>query len=165
MRKLAITLAVLTSLVLAAVVSAALPQKGPFAGKTGLHAINGFADLVTFTASGTSVKKFTFGTLGCFGHGSFPVGTDPYADPTNTAVLKTLTVGANGTFAFKGPATLADPQGIVTTATVTGTFSSASSASGLITITQSQNGDTCGPLKMKFTATPGTPTSLGLNGG
>jgi hypothetical protein len=165
MRKLAITLAVLTTLALAAVALAAVPQKGPFAGKTALRPINGFADLVTFTASGTSLKKFTFGTLGCFGHGSYPVGTDPYADPTNTAVLKTLTVGANGAFSFKGPATLADPQGIVTNATVTGTVSSPTSISGIITITQTQNGDTCGPAKMKFTATPGTPTSLGLNGG
>ena len=80
-------------------------------------------------------------------------------------MLKTLTVGANGTFTFKGPATLADPQGIVTNATVTGTVSSPTSVSGIITITQTQNGDTCGPAKMKFTATPGTPTSLGLNGG
>ena len=105
MRKLAITLAVVTTLALAAVAYGALPQKGPFAGKTGLHSINGFSDLVTFTANGTSLKKFTFGTLGCFGHGSYPVGTDPYADPTNTAVLKTLTVGANGTFSLKGVAT------------------------------------------------------------
>ncbi len=165
MRKLAITLAVLTTLALAAVAYAALPQKGPFAGKTALHAINGFSDLVTFNANGTSLKKFTFGTLGCFGHGSYPVGTDPYADPTNTAVLKTITVSANGSFTFKGLATLADPQGIVTTATVTGTFTSPSSVSGVITITQSQNGDTCGPQKMKFTAAPGTPSSLGLNGG
>ena len=111
MRKLAITLAVLTTLALAAVALAAVPQKGPFAGKTALHPINGFADLVTFTASGTSLKKFTFGTLGCFGHGSYPVGTDPYADPTNTAVLKTVTVGANGTFTFKGASDAGRPTG------------------------------------------------------
>ena len=30
---------------------------------------------------------------------------------------------------------------------------------------KSSNGDVCGPAKMKFTATPGTPSSLGLNGG
>ena len=167
MRKLAITLAGLATLALAAVAYAALPQKGPFAGKTGLHPINGFADLVTFTAApnGKTLRKFTFGTLGCFGHGSYPVGTDPYADPTNTALMKTIPVDANGTFTLKGVATLADPQGIVTTATVAGAFTSSSSVSGVITVSQTQNGDACGPQKMKFSATSGTPTSLGLNGG
>jgi hypothetical protein len=167
MRKLAITLAGLTTLALAAAAYAALPQKGPFAGKTGLHSINGFVDLVTFTASpnGKSLRKFTFGTLGCFGHGSYPVGTDPYADPTNTALMKTIPVDANGTFTLKGIATLADPQGIVTTATVTGAFTSTSAVSGTITLSQTDNGDACGPQKMKFSATSGTPTSLGLNGG
>jgi hypothetical protein len=167
MRKLAITLAVTTTLALAAVAYAALPQKGPFAGKTALRPINGFSDLVTFTApsGGKSLKKFTFGTLGCFGHGSYPIGTDPYADPTNTALMKTITVAANGTFTLKGLATLADPEGIVTTATITGKFTSPTAVSGVITISQTDNGDTCGPQKMKFTASAGTPTSLGLNGG
>ena len=66
MRKLAIILAVTSTLCLAAVSSAALPSKGLFAGKTSLHPINGFADLVTFSAAanGLSLKKFQFGTLG-----------------------------------------------------------------------------------------------------
>jgi hypothetical protein len=167
MRRLAITLAILTTFLFAAVAYGALPKTGPFAGKTSLHSINGFYDLVTFTSGsgGKQLKKFTFGTLGCFGHGSYPVGVDPYGDPTNTAVMKTITVPANGTFSFTGPATLADPQGIVTTATVTGSFTGPNSVSGVITITQTQNGDKCGPAKMKFTASPGTPSSLGLNGG
>ena len=87
MRKLAITLAVSTTLVLAVAASAALPVTGPFAGKTSLRPINGFSDLVTFSVSGKSLKRFTFGTLGCFAvSGAFPVGTDPYGDPEATAV-------------------------------------------------------------------------------
>ncbi len=110
MRKLAITLAVSITLALAAVAYAALPQKGPFAGKTALRPINGFVDVVTFNAApnGGSLRKFTFGTLGCFGHGSYPVGTDPYADPTNTALMKTVTVAANGSFSLKALATQSD---------------------------------------------------------
>ncbi len=167
MRKLAITLAVSTTLVLVAVAAAALPANGPFAGKTSLRPINGFADLVTFNSAGGGrvVKKFTFGTLGCFGHGSYPVGTDPYADPTNTALVKPITVSATGTFSMTTKPTLADPQGIVTTAVIQGTFAGSQSVSGTITISQTNNGDTCGPSKMKFTAVPGTPASLGLNGG
>ena len=72
------------------IAGAALPQKGAFAGKTSLRPINGFTDLVTFNACprGKTLKKFTFGTLGCFGSGAFPVGTDPYGDPEATATVK-----------------------------------------------------------------------------
>ncbi len=166
MRKLAITLAVSTTLVLAVAASAALPVKGPFAGKTSLHPINGFSDLVTFNVSGTSLRKFTFGTLGCFAiSGAFPVGTDPYGDPTATAVVKgSIPVTAKGTFTITTKPVLADPQGTVTTAVIKGSFLNSKSAAGTITITQTSNGDTCGPTKMKFTAVPGTPSSLGMNG-
>src|SRR4051812_40449121 len=117
MRKLAITLAVSLTLGLVAAAAAALPTNGPFAGKTSLKRINGFADLVTFTASGKTLKKFTFGTLGCFGiSGFFPVGTDPYGDPGATAVVKgTITVSPTGTFSLTTKPLLADAQGTVTT--------------------------------------------------
>jgi len=159
-------LAVSTTLVLAVAASAALPVAGPFAGKTSLRPINGFSDLVTFTVSGKAMKKFTFGTLGCFAiSGNWPVGTDPYGDPTATAVVKrSIPVAPKGTFTITTKPVLADPQGTVTTAVIQGTFLNSKSASGTITITQSSNGDTCGPTKMKFTAVPGTPTSLGMNG-
>jgi hypothetical protein len=165
MYRLAITLAVSVALALAAAAVAALPTTGPFAGKTSLHSINGFADLVTFTSGGGGrvLRKFTFGTLGCFGHGSYPVGVDPYGDATNTALVKPITVNANGTFSISAKPTLADPQGIVTTAVIQGSFTNAKSVSGTITISQTDNGDTCGPSKMKFTAVSGTPESLGLN--
>jgi hypothetical protein len=166
MRKLAITLAVSAMLGLATVASAALPVNGPFAGKTSVRPINGFSDLVTFTAAGgKTLKKFQFGTLGCFGVGSFPIGTDPYGDPTNTAIVKgTIRVAANGSFTITTKPVLADPQGTVTTAVITGTFTNGTTASGTITITQNSNGDTCGPSKMKFTVAKGTPSSLGLMG-
>ena len=165
MRKLAITLAVSTTFVLAATAGAALPHNGPFAGKTALHPINGFSDLVTFNASsgGRKVTKFTFGTLGCFGVGAFPVGVDPYGDPTNTAIIKSIPVTPTGTFTITVKPTLPDAGGTVTTAVIQGTFTSASAVSGTITISQSDNGDTCGPSKMKFSATPGTVQSLGLS--
>ena len=107
--------------------------------------------------SGKSLKKFTFGTLGCFGHGSYPVGTDPYGDPTeHGASSRPIPVTRTAPSRSRRSPTLADPQGIVTTATVIqGTFTSSKSVSGTITITQTQNGDTCGPAKMKFTADAG----------
>jgi hypothetical protein len=166
MRKLAITLAVSTTLGLAAAAVAATPTSGPFAGKTSLKPINGFSDLVTFTVSGKTLKKFTFGTLGCFAvSGFFPVGTDPYGDPTSTAVVKgTIPVTPTGTFTVTTKPVLPDAQGTVTTAVIQGSFTTAKTAAGTITVTQTANGDTCGPQKMKFTAVPGTPSSLGYNG-
>jgi hypothetical protein len=166
MRKLAITLAVTATLGLTAAAVAALPVGGPFAGTTSLKPINGFHDLVTFTASGKSLKKFTFGTLGCFNvAGFYPVGTDPYGVPVATAVVKTaIPVAANGTFNATTKPVIPDSQGTVTTAVIQGTFASSKSASGTITVTQTANGDKCGPQKLKFTVQPGTPDSLGIDG-
>ena len=167
MTRLAITLAVATTLALAAGATAALPGSGPYAGTTSLHSINGFADIVSFNSSGGGriLRKFTFSTLGCFGSGAFPVGTDPYGDPTNTAVIRSIAVKPTGTFILTTKPTLPEAEGTVTTAVIQGAFASAKSVSGTITISQSDNGDTCGPTKMKFSAQPGTINSLGLNGG
>jgi hypothetical protein len=163
MHKLAITLAVSTALALAASAWATVvPSGGPYAGKTGVPSINGFPDVVSFNVSGGKMKKFTFGTLGCFGHGSFPVGTDPYGDPTNTVIIASIPV-TKGAFKYTAKPSLPDASGTVTTVTVQGSFTSPKAASGTILISQSDNGDTCGPAKMKFSVTPGTPTSLGLD--
>ncbi len=164
MRKLAITLAVSTTLALAAVAGASLPTNGAFAGKTSLRPINGFADLVTFTAAGngTVLKKFMFGTLGCFGTSAYPVGVDPYGDPINEATVKgSIPVTAKGTFTITTKPVLPDPEG-VTTAVIQGTVVNSKSIAGTITISQTDKGDACGPMKMKFTAVPGTPSSLGI---
>ena len=167
MRKLAITLAVLFTLVLSALAGAVLPQHGAFAGTTGLRPINGFDDIVTFNSSvtGKTLKKFQFGTLGCFGTGAFPVGVDPYGAPEATATIKSITVLPNGTFTATSKQALPGAvNNTMTTAVIQGKFTSSSKVSGTISISQSSNGDVCGPTKMKFTAQPGTPSSLGLNG-
>jgi hypothetical protein len=167
MRKLAITLAALSTLAVAAVAGAALPTHGAFAGTTSLRPINGFSDIVTFNAAltGKTLKKFQFGTLGCFGTGAFPVGTDPYGQPEALATIKSITIGTNGTFTVTSKQMLPGaPNNTMTTAVVTGTFTTPTKLSGTIQISQSSNGDVCGPTKMKFTAQPGTPSSLGLNG-
>jgi hypothetical protein len=165
MRKLAITLAVFSTLGLAAAAWAVHPVAGAFAGKTSLHPINGFPDLVTFKASanGLSLTKFQFGSLGCFGNGSFPVGTDPYGDPTAEGMVKTVPLTTKGTFLLTTKPVFPGADGTVTKATIKGTFTNAKAVSGTITISQSYNGDTCGPTTMKFTAVPGTPASLGFD--
>jgi hypothetical protein len=167
MRNVAITLAVTSALVLSAVAGAVLPTHGAFAGTTSLRPVNGFDDLVTFNASttGNALRKFQFGTLGCFGTGAFPVGVDPYGAPEATATIKSITVLPNGTFTATSKQTLPGATNdTMTTAVVQGKFTSGSKVSGTISISQSSNGDTCGPTKMKFSAQPGTPSSLGLNG-
>jgi hypothetical protein len=162
MHKLAITLAVLTTLALAASAwGTVIPAGGNFAGKTSLHPINGFSDVVTFKVSAGKMRKFTFGTLGCFGVGSFPVGTDPYGDPTNTGTVASIPI-TKGAFKWTGKVALPESGGTVTTVLIQGSFTSPKAVSGTISVSQSDNGDTCGPAKMKFTAVPGTPTSLGL---
>jgi hypothetical protein len=100
MRKLVITLAALSTLALAAVAGAALPTTGAFAGTTSLRPINGFNDVITFNAASTgkTLRKFQFGTLGCFGTGAFPIGTDPYGAPEARATIKSVIVAQNGSF-------------------------------------------------------------------
>ena len=77
-----------------------------------------------------------------------------------------MTVTAKGTFLLTAKVkwdaldASSDP---VTTATVKGTVTSPGAVSGTITITQTFNGDKCGPSTMKFTAQPGTPNSLGYS--
>jgi hypothetical protein len=164
MHRLAITLAVSLTLGLAAAAGASLPVNGAFAGKTSLRGINGFNDLVTFTSAknGTVLKKFVFGTLGCFGTSAYPVGVDPYGEAENTATVKGTIPVIKGDFLLTTKPTLADPEGTVTTAVIKGTVVNSKSITGTITVSQSDNGDTCGPSKMTFTAAPGTPSSLGI---
>jgi len=165
MRKVAITLAVMFTFVLSAVAGAVVPQHGAFAGTTSLRPINGFDDIVTFntSATGKTLKKFQFGTLGCFGTGAFPVGVDPYGEPEAIATIKSITVLPNGTFTATSKQMLPGST-TMTTAIVQGKFTTSSKLSGTISISQSSNGDVCGPTKMKFNAQQGTPSSLGLNG-
>ena len=161
MRKLFIALVLTTALTVVAVAAAAVPRVGVrFNGLTNAKKVNGFNDNVTFLIGTHSLKGFSFGTLGCFGYGTFPVGVDPYA--TSLAQIKPVPVTAKGTFAVtSAPATWsggdANTKLLVS---VTGQFSAPNSATGTITVTEKANGTNC-VSKMTFTAKQGAlpPTS------
>src|SRR5436189_2496295 len=95
-----IALALTMTPAVAAAASAALPHPGArYTGPTSSKVVNGFGNTVTFLAGSRSLKRFSFGTLGCFGYGTFPVGVDPYS--TSLAqVQKLVPVTARGTFAI-----------------------------------------------------------------
>src|SRR5205085_4786123 len=94
-----IALVLTTTLAAVAAATGALPRAGArYTGPTNSKVVNGFGNTVTFLAGARSLKRFSFGTLGCFGYGTFPVGVDPYS--TSIAQLpKTVPVTAKGTFA------------------------------------------------------------------
>jgi hypothetical protein len=158
MRKL--ILATMTMLFAATYASAAAvtPNVGVrFTGPTSAKVVNGFGDTVTFLTGRTTLRRFSFGTLGCFGYGTFPTGVDPYG--TSIAqLLKAVPVTAAGAFSITS-AQASYGGGDATTklkVSVVGKFVSSTSAKGTISIVESgANGGSCGPVKMNFTATPG----------
>jgi hypothetical protein len=167
MRKLATTLALSSALVLAGSALAALPISGNFTGTTSAHAMNGFKDLVTFVSAGggRTLKQFQFGTLGCLGTGLFPVGTDPYAQAYTLGTLPKVTVSTTGTIlTTAAKAQFAEADNVVTTVSIKAAFANSKSLSGTITVSQTENGSTCKANPMKFSAVPGTPSSLGYEG-
>jgi hypothetical protein len=156
-RKLMTALALATTLGIVAAASAALPHAGArYTGPTNSKVVNGFGNTVTFLAGARSLKRFSFGTLGCFGYGTFPVGVDPYS--TSLAQLpKAVPVTSKGTFAVTStPANWsggdADTKLKVS---LVGTFSSATAAKGTISITETGANGSCGPVKMTFVAKVG----------
>jgi hypothetical protein len=153
-RKLIIALALTTTLATVAAATAALPRAGArYTGPTNSKMVNGFGNSVTFLAGSRTLKRFSFGTLGCFGYGTFPVGVDPYS--TSLAqVQKLIPVTAKGTFSLTStPATWSGGDAAThIKVAVTGTFTSATAASGTIWVTETgANGGSCGPVKMTFT--------------
>ena len=155
MRKLMIALALTTTLAAVAAATAALPRAGArYTGPTNSKMVNGFGNTVTFLTGLRSLKRFSFGTLGCFGYGTFPVGVDPYA--TSLAQLtKLIPVTAKGTFTL--PLTAASWSGgdaaTHLKVSVKGAFTSATAATGTIMVSETgANGGSCGPVKMTFTA-------------
>ena len=161
MRKLFIALVLTTALTLVAVAAAALPRAGVrFNGLTNAKKVNGFNDNVTFLTGTHTLKGFSFGTLGCFGYGTFPVGVDPYA--TSLAQIKPVPLTAKGTCAITAaPATWSGGDAKTSLlVSVTGQFSTGNTATGTITITEKANGTNC-VSKMTFTAKQGAlpPTS------
>jgi hypothetical protein len=158
MRKLIIALVLTTTLSSAAAAAAALPHPGArYTGPTNSKLVNGFGNTVTFLAGSRSLRGFSFGTLGCFGYGTFPVGVDPYA--TSLAQLaKVVPVTAKGTFAVTAAAANWSGGDASTKlkVTISGTFSSSSAAKGTIWVTETgANGGSCGPIKMTFVAKAG----------
>jgi len=102
MRKLVAITVSATSLVLAASAPAVLPTPSKkFEGVTSEHGINGFKPTVTFKTStgGRALRNFVFQTVGCFGHGAFPVGVDPFADTLWR--VASIPVGATGVVSAK----------------------------------------------------------------
>ncbi len=162
MRKL--IFAITTSLLAAtcAAAAAVMPHVGArYTGPTSAKVVNGFGDTVTFLTGRTTLKRFSFGTLGCFGYGTFPVGVDPYgtsiAQLTKSVPLISTGI-SRGT--FKIAPTIASYGGaddsIKLKVAVVGQFSSPTSAKGIITLTETgANGGSCGPVKMTFTAALG----------
>ena len=165
MRKLVLVVA-LASLAWAAAALGVLPTSGDFTGTTSARGMNGFKDLVTFvsTKNGRSLRQFQFGTLGCMGTGAFPVGVDPYALAYTEATIPTVAVSSTGQVTLTTKPSFAETDGITTSATIKATFTSSKAVSGTIAVTQTENGSKCGPVTMKFSAVPGTPNSLGLEG-
>ena len=126
-----------TTILLAATcaAAAALPRVGVrFTGPTSAKVVNGFGDTVTFLTGRTTLKRFSFGTLGCFGYGTFPVGVDPYG--ISIAQLKAVPLSAKGTFAITSAAASYSGGDASTKlkVTINGKFSSATAATGVISI-------------------------------
>jgi hypothetical protein len=162
-RKLLTALAMTTALVAVAAATGALPTTGArYSGLTSAKKVNGFQDSVTFVAGTKTLKRLSFGTLGCFGFGQFPVGVDPYG--TSLAQIGPVPMNAKGEFTIAS-AVASWSGGDSSTkllVSVTGKFVSKTSATGVIAVSEkSSNGGKCGPSKMSFTAKPGQIPSTG----
>jgi hypothetical protein len=155
-RKLIIALALTTSLATAASAGAVLPHTGRFTGPTSAKKVNGFGDTVTFVAGTKAIRDFSFGTLGCFGYGSYPFQVDPYA--TSIVQFKaSIPMTAKGAFAVTNAKNTwggADAQTKLLIS-VTGQATSATAVKGTISIVEKGSLGNCGPYKMTFTAKPG----------
>ena len=162
MRKLIIAFAVTTAVGVFATAALGVPRVGQrFTGITSAKPVAGFSDTVTFVTGSRSLKGFSFGTLGCFGYGQFPDGVDPFGISI-AQVATTIPMTATGTFSL--PTTVATWAGGDATTkllvSISGKFTGDALASGTITVSEKlTNGGTCGPVKMTFTAKPGSRVS------
>jgi hypothetical protein len=157
MRTLVVVTTIVASLVLAASALAVLPAaRTKFAGTTSERPINGFRATVTFAAGpgGRTIRNFVFQTLGCFGTGAFPAGTDPYAEePWRVA---SIPVDAKGAFSAAVKPVGSGIDAGKMTAKISGSFTGATKVAGKITFSQVQSGSDCGPQTVKFAAAAGT---------
>jgi len=169
---------VLVIAVVAATALAAAPKKGAkFKGTLGDVIFNGtstpiqsgkFRAPVSFKVSsaGTQVLGFKYSVGGCFGSGGFG-NHNPYTFPGEAKTFGPLSVSATG--AFTAPATKSTFKShggtgknkftsvVVTTSSLTGSFTTPKRASGTITYKQTDvyNGNkptSCGPVAVTFSA-------------
>jgi hypothetical protein len=159
--------ALVLSLAVAAVAAtsafgAVAPKTGAYAGNTTEKQVNGFPPTASFTVGSKGLATFTFRTLGCFSAGEFPAGVDPFS--TSMVILTaSIPVKAGAFTATKAAGTFTFDKTIKTVSNITGTFTNATTATGVITYTQTDSyKDVCGPTKVKFTAVlGGNPTPTG----
>jgi len=138
-RTLLVALATALSLAFAAAALAATPTPGKkFTGFTSVGRYNGFRAAVGFkvSTSGKQLLTFFWQDGGCIGIGG---PGNAYADPYNTYKIATIPVAANGTFAVKSVPSVtgggADQPRKTTTSTISGRFTTATTATGTIAYT------------------------------
>lgn len=119
---------------------------------------------VSFTVSstGTDLLSFKYGYTGCFGSGG-KITSNPFDFPDSRLTVGTVRVSAAGSFKATGVASVYKGSSYTTTTTssVTGTFTTASKASGTIVLSQRERytisgktyNEKCGPVSLTFTAT------------
>ncbi|MGA2009617.1 MAG: hypothetical protein ABSH51_03630 [Solirubrobacteraceae bacterium] len=152
---LATTAAVLPA---GAVALAAAPTAGArFTGTTSQAKFNGFSSTVTFSVSGDRSKllHFTFESQGCAGSTGLTAGVNYLRQAQNTYPMGSVPVSSGGKFTVKNARYLYKQKGyttLVNTATISGSFQSATKATGTIAFKQTGLG-TCAPPKFSFTAT------------
>jgi len=159
-RAIAILIVAAAALATAATAIAAHPKRGAhFSGFSDLSAIRGFKAPVSFSvsSSGSTVLSFRYASLGCFGAGGFQPGVDYYTKPEAIVKIGTVKVSRSGRFSVSGVVSSHTGYGVTTrtTAGVSGTFTSAKTATGTISFSQQDTGkyaSACGPARITFTA-------------
>jgi hypothetical protein len=157
LRILVAALGATLSLALAAAALAALPIAGKtFTGFTSVQPYNGFKAKASFKVStnGKQLLGFVWQAGGCIGMGG---PGNAYADPYNNYRVGTIPVSATGTFSVanaKWTSTNHSPAK-TTTFTVSGRFTSPTTATGSIHYTQTDGGG-AGPCSGNTTFTAKT---------
>ena len=157
------TLTLLVALLLlgtAATALAAHPKSGShLSGYTSASPVNGFKAPVTFSVApnGTALLNFKYSSFGCFGAGGFRPGVDYYTQPQSTIKVGKVSLSKSGHFSASGATNTYSAFGekTITTTKVTGSFTSAKTATGTISFSQQISGkftSTCGPANISFTA-------------
>jgi len=150
--------AVLSLLLLAVGALAAQPTPGKtYAGFVGVQPYRGFKAKVSFKVSsdGKHVLAFNWQAGGCIGMGG---PGNAYADPYNNYRAATIPVSATGTFSAENVKWIGTSQTPAKTTifTVTGRFTTAKTATGIIHYTQTDAAG-AGPCSGHATFTAATP--------